>query len=52
MEMTMNQTNLGLGNGKTGWNLPEFGIQKYATKAVESVFHTIRECKLNCVKLQ
>lgn len=41
MELTMNQTNLGLGNGKTGWNLPEFGIQKYATKAVESVFHTI-----------
>ncbi len=38
MELTMNQTNLGLGNGKTGWNLPEFGIQKYATKAVESVF--------------
>ena len=40
MELTMNQTNLGLGNGKTGWNLPEFGIQKYG------------ECKLNCVKLQ
>mgnify|MGYP004521424973 CR=1 FL=1 len=41
MELSMNQANLGLGNGNLEWNLPDFGIQKYASQAVESIFHTI-----------
>lgn len=41
MELTMNQTNSMLDNGNLGWNLPEFGIQKMLTAAIENVFHTI-----------
>lgn len=41
MELTMNQTNSMLENGNLGWNLPEFGIQKMLTTAIENVFHSI-----------
>ena len=41
MDLTMNQANYGLGNGNLGWNLPEFGIQKLLSGAIENVFHTI-----------
>ena len=41
MELTMNQANSVLGNGNLGWNLPEFGIQKLLSEAIEDVFHTI-----------
>ena len=41
MELSMNQANLGLCKGNLEWKTPEFGIQKYASLAVESIFHTI-----------
>lgn len=49
MELTMNQTNSVLGNGNlgwgvscnSGWNLPEFGIQKMLSEAIGNIFHTI-----------
>ena len=41
MEMTMNQANSVLGNGNIGWNLPEFGIQKMLSEAIDNIFHTI-----------
>ena len=41
MELTMNQANSVLGNGNLGWKLPEFGIQKLLSEAIEDVFHTI-----------
>lgn len=41
MELTVNQVRYGQGNGNLGWNLPEFGIQKLLSDAIENVFHTI-----------
>lgn len=41
MELTMNQTNTMLDNGNLGWNLPEIGIQKLLSDAIENIFHTI-----------
>ena len=46
MELAMNRANLNLGNahtelGNMGWRMPEFGIQKYISTAVRSIFHTI-----------
>ena len=41
MELTMNQANSVLGNGNLGWNLPEFGIQKMLSDAIDNIFHTI-----------
>lgn len=41
MELTMNQVRYGQGNGNWGRNLPEFGIQKLLSDAIENVFHAI-----------
>lgn len=46
MALTMNQANLGVGNygfddSNMGWKLPEFGLQRYVSKSVESIFMTI-----------
>lgn len=49
MELTMNQPNSVLGNGNlgwnvmgnSGWNLPEFGIQKLLSDAIDNIFHAI-----------
>lgn len=43
MELTMNQANSVLGNGNLGWNLPEFGVQKLLSEAIENIFHTIHQ---------
>lgn len=40
MELTVNHANYGLKNN-TGWNLPEFGLQKFVSQTSESIFDTI-----------
>lgn len=49
MELTMNQANTMLGNGNlgwninsdSGWNLPNFAIQKILSNSVVSILHAI-----------
>ena len=46
MEVTMNHANMNLGDtnadfGNPGWQMPDFGIQKYVALTVKSISHTI-----------
>ncbi len=40
MELSLDNANYGMGNNM-GWNLPQFGFQKFVSETAESIFETI-----------